>query len=105
MERKTHEQRNGRKAGENDGIGGSASNIRLPHNYYPCQEIFGSEPDKLGEKWLDRPTPLTGKHLATSAGQGRPWLSVGWTRRVYGLAEAAWVLALARKATTAAASK
>ena len=28
---------------ENDRDGGSASNIRLPHNYYPCQEIFGSD--------------------------------------------------------------
>ena len=24
------------------------------------------------------PTPLAGKHLAPSGGQGRPWLSLGW---------------------------
>src|SRR6266568_6941874 len=79
---KTREQRNGGKEGENDRIGVSESNDILPHDYSPCQEIFGSDPDKLGEKWLDRPTPLTGKHLATSGGQGCPWLSVGWARRV-----------------------
>src|SRR6266478_8331560 len=70
------EQGNTREAGVNNRIGGSVSNIRLPHDYYPCQEIFGSDPDKLGKKRLDRPTPLAGKHLATSGGQGRPWSSV-----------------------------